>query len=656
MPRKKAVLVDASGWGLTKGQRKEIDDTRELYRNNFELFCKSELNIIDRDSPTGAAVKLFKWNAAQQKLNRTIDLIKLYNLRRTKELHAKDPRVPVSEFPVQVVILKPRKVGISTFLQARSIWRAEFEANISCLIMAHELGAARNIASISKRYLDLWRPLKNDYRKTIQKCTDNGIVWGTDPVVGKEWGSKIIVATGGMANKGTSRSFTYHFVHISEEAHFRSESEVSAALAATVPFKETYEESTANGIGGMFYDNYRNAADIESVLKGDIPPNWNGKFRFFFSWLEDPSYRLPITDQERDYILQSLSPRESQLMEHFKADIEQLAWRRYKIGSECTAQSEMDPEDYFNQEYPTEPDDAFVSTGSNAFYLRGLTKMHTQNRNDHFIAWQGHLTAMEAGECHKMETNYQPSCIMYRDPVPGSQYIIGVDTAEGLQHGDDSVISVWHRKGAEYMEEVARVINKATPDELANMVIFLARHYNDAFVIPECNNAGGALCLHIHRSGYPHMYIRENPEKISDQDRNHSFMFGFHTGARTKPLLVSAGQQACREGKILIRNKTALRQWEIYKNADGRYMAPEGEKDDCVMADLLAIWGHFSNAAPLARKYTGENEQKNTVNGREISEEDKQIWERLKKLKKEQAKLNQRRRVLRADAILQRIF
>lgn len=656
MPRKKATVVDSLGWGLTKGQRKEIDDTRDLYRNNFELFCKSELHIIDRDSPTGASVRLFKWNQAQHKLNRTIDLIKLYNLRRTKELHAKDPRAPVSEYPVQVVILKPRKVGISTYLQARSIWRAEFEANITCLIMAHELGAARNIASISKRYLDLWKPLKNDYRKEIHKCTDNGITWGTDPVVGKEWGSKIIVATGGMANKGTSRSFTYHFVHISEEAHFRSESEVAAALSATVPFKETYEESTANGIGGMFYDNYKNAADIESVLRGEIPAGWNGKFRFFFGWLEDPSYRLAITDNEREHITKSLSPRESQLMDQFGADLEQLAWRRYKIGSECSAQSEMDPEDYFNQEYPTEPDDAFVSTGSNAFYLRGLTKMHTQNRNDPFIAWQGHLTAMEGGECHKMQTNYQPSCILYRDPVPGGQYVMGIDTAEGLQHGDDSVISVWHRKGAEYMEEVARVINKAAPDELASMAVFLARLYNDAFIVPESNNAGGALCLHIHRSGYPYMYIRENPEKIAEQDKNHSFMYGFHTGTRTKPLLVSAGQQACREGKILIRNKTALRQWEIYKNADGRYMAPEGEKDDCVMADLLAIWAHFSHTAPLARKFSEEERKKVGNSTHELDAETHALWERMRKVKKEYADLQKRRRVVRTDAILGRFF
>jgi hypothetical protein len=406
----------------------------------------------------------------------------------------------------------------------------------------------------------------------------------------------------------------------------------------------------------MFYDNYKNAADIESVMMGNIPPGWNGKFRFFFGWHEDPTYMLAITDKERAHIEQTLSPRESQLQNTFNCTFEQLAWRRYKIGSECSAQSVMDPEDYFNQEYPTEPDDAFVTSGSNAFSLRPLTKMHTKNRNDPYVAWAGHLSAIEGGECHKQETNYQPSCTMYREPVPGGQYVMGVDTAEGLQHGDDSVISVWHRKGAEYMEEVARVINKAPPDELASMAVYLARHYNDAFIVPESNNAGGALCLHIHRSGYPYMYIRDNPEKIGEQDKNHSFLYGFYTGSRTKPLLVSAGQQACREEKILIRSKTALRQWEIYKNADGRYMAPEGEKDDCVMADLLAIWAHFTHVAPLVRKFTDEEKRKLSGVTRDLSAEEQDLWKKVQKYKKDYADLQKRRRVTRADAILGRYF
>lgn len=643
-----------TAWGLTAGQKKDIDATRALYRNNFELFCKRELFIIDRESSAGAGVKLFEWNEAQKRLNRTIDLVKLYNLRRSKKLHEKDPAVPISEFPVQLVILKPRKVGISTFLQARALWRCEFEPNIEALILAHEYAAAKNIASISKRYLDLWQPVKNDYRKKIDKLTDKHITWGVDPLSSRQWGSKMNVSTAGFSSKGSSRGFTYHYVHISEEAHFKSESEVSAALAATVPFKETYEESTANGIGGMFYDNFMNSADIETVMNGSVPENWNGKFRFFFAWYEDPAYKLPVTPEEEAYIKRTLSDREKQLIDQFKCSIEQLSWRRYKIGSECTSQSEMDPEDYFNQEYPTEPDDAFVTSGANAFSLKPLTEMHVRNGKHPVIQFQGHLSVIDGPErCLRMKTSYDPSFIVYTDPQPGAQYILGVDTAVGLQHGDNSVISVWHRKSHDSMEEVARVISKSTPDELASMAVYLGEIYNDAFIVPEANPPGNATCLYINKLGYHNVFIRENVEKIGEVDKDNSFMYGFITNARTKPLLVSAGQDAVRGRKIWIRSKTALRQWEIFRNADGRYMAPEGEKDDCVMADLLAVWAHFSGSAPLARKFQGqENQVEISGESRALSKELTDTWERIRKLKKHQASLRDKRQKMRVDDIL----
>ena len=644
-------------WGLTRGQEKELEATRDLYHKNFEVFCKSELWIVDRDSPTGVGVKPFELNAAQKKLLRTIDLIKLYNIRRSTQLNKENPEVNISEYPIQLVILKPRKVGISTFLQARALWRCEFEQNLNCLIMAHENGSARNIASISKRFIEKWEPHSVDYRKHIDRCTDKNIYWGKDQYTGKEWGSQIHVVSAGKATKGTTRGFTFHYVHISEEAHYQSESEVSAALAATVPFKETYEESTANGIGGMFHDNYTNSADIESVIQGRIPENWNGKFRFFFGWYEDPEYKLPVTDTERRAIESSLTPREKELIELFQVTTEQLAWRRYKIGSECTAQTEMDPEDYFNQEYPSEPHDAFVTSGTAAFSLRPLTDMHTAGKKLGIWHWQGHLTVVDTDDlCHRMATGHEPTCIQYLGPKPGAQYIIGVDTASGLAHGDQSVISVWWRKGLEWMEEVARVINKAQADDLARMAVFLAREYNDAFIIPEANPPGNATCLYIQRMGYTNCYMRENPERIGGDGIGDTFTLGFYTNLRTKPLLVTAGQDAVRNSRILNLNRTAIRQWEIYRNNAGKYCAPEGEKDDCVMADLLCVWAHFTGAAPLVRKWHTENGEVEDEKSRAVSAENEKLWAQLRKIKKAIAKNNGRKRARNIEDLLGRFM
>lgn len=644
-------------WGLTRNQKKEIEATRDLYKNNFELFCKNELHIIDRDDPSGVAVKKFKWNVAQKKLNETVELIKLYNLRRSRELNKENPSVPVSEFPVEVVILKPRKVGISTWLQGRSLWRSEMQSNINCLIMAHELDSAKNIVAISQRFINLWEEGKCKFRKTIDSCVDNKIVWGSDPVTGKPWSSQIIVKTGGTRTKGTSRGYTYHFVHISEEAHFQSDSEVASSLAATVPFKETYEESTANGLGGMFYENFNNAAYIHDIMEGRVPPDWNGKFKFFFSWIDDPDYSKAITPVEAEAIKNTLSPREKDLIERFKCTTEQLAWRRYKIRGECSNQSIMDPEDYFNQEYPTEPVDAFVTSGTGAFALKPLTSMAFKNRMNPKPAWQGNISPAENGECYLQETTYESTCTMFKLPEPGCQYIMGVDTAEGLLHGDDSVISVWWRKSYDYIEEVARIIGKFEADELSTLAIYMAKKYNEAFIVPEANGQGSATTLFLQKSGYPFIYIRENPHRMGDTDQANTFVFGFMTNRASKPMLVASGQQAVREGKLWIRSKVALRQWELYRNVGGKFQAPTGEKDDCVMADLLAVWAHFSGSAPLSHKYMGPDKNNPDPKIVEMSDEIKASWEKINKIKRAHQASRMHRPVVRPlNDALRRFF
>jgi hypothetical protein len=49
---------------------------------------------------------------------------------------------------------------------------------------------------------------------------------------------------------------------------------------------------------------------------------------------------------------------------------------------------------------------------------------------------------------------------------------------------------------------------------------------------------------------------------------------------------------------LIERNQTIVH----LKNEDGKYTAPPGGNDDAVMADMLAIWAHFTGKCPLIRK------------------------------------------------------
>lgn len=597
---------------ITEEQRETIEKHRMRYSRNLPAFARECLRIIDRDSPLGAEIKPFSLNACQLALHKYIESIKEFNIERSRAMNKRDRSIPITEFPIGVVVLKARKVGVSTYLQLRAFHRCEFYPHNNCLIMAHEASASENILKISKRFDEQFElPEALPIRKPISRINDKLVEWTKDDNNIDSWDSRIVVKTAGTKTSGTSRSFSWHFVHVSEEAHFASSDEVSATLAACVKYCETYEESTAKGTGGLFYDTWQAAMKLEDVRelwrKGEpIPAWWNGKFQFFWSWLDDPAYRRTVEDWEANQILSTLSPTEEDLVKRFNATVEQLAWRRWKLTGECSAQKELDPEDYFHQEYPTEPHDAFVSSGTNAFNQRALLSLQHQYK-DKKPLWTGEvLVDIESDPDTAVRLVKQPArdtIKVWEEPDPEADYIMGLDTAEGLQHGDYTVLSIWNRMDDTLLREACRVRGKINPDEIALIAFRLARMYNDAFIVPEANSPGNATCTKLVRLQYPFIYHRDNPEMVSDRHQGDiSFTAGFRTSPQNKPLLISDGQDALRNNRIQIFDPAALTEWLHYKNDDGKYAAPKGECDDCVMADLLAIYGHFSGKAPKVRR------------------------------------------------------
>jgi hypothetical protein len=58
----------------------------------------------------------------------------------------------------------------------------------------------------------------------------------------------------------------------------------------------------------------------------------------------------------------NLDPEEQDLLNNHGADLEQISWRRWAIPNRCQGYV-----DKFHQEYPTTPEEAFISTGTPAF-------------------------------------------------------------------------------------------------------------------------------------------------------------------------------------------------------------------------------------------------------------------------------------------------
>jgi len=84
-------------------------------------------------------------------------------------------------------------------------------------------------------------------------------------------------------------------------------------------------------------------------------------------------------------------------------------------------------------------------------------------------------------------------------------YVMGVDTAEGLGHGDYSCAHVLDLNTGEL---VASWHGHIPPDALADEVLSLGLWYRDALCCVEANNHGLTTITQLRQLGYPNLFRR----------------------------------------------------------------------------------------------------------------------------------------------------
>ena len=138
-----------------------------------------------------------------------------------------------------------------------------------------------------------------------------------------------------------------HFFHASEVAFWPKAKQGMAAVLQMVPASvdtTVILESTANGVGGAFYDIFQQAVDrvrTTGGLEGYIP--------VFFPWHKFPEYQRLVP---RSFILEQ---DEREIKTEFSLSDEQIFWRRLKV------QELGGDESLFRQEYPASAEQHEVS-------------------------------------------------------------------------------------------------------------------------------------------------------------------------------------------------------------------------------------------------------------------------------------------------------
>ena len=498
---------------------------------------------------------------------------------------------------VRMIVLKARRFGISTYVQGRYFHHTAMNRNRNTHICTHSKAATSVMFGMTKL---MEQHLPKEVKPAMKYSGKQELVWDSDS--GGLNSSYSLSTVGGREVRGAK----IDFLHCSEVASWGEGGEdyLLGLLNCVVQQFQTEAviESTASGVGGVFHDMYWDAATGDS--------GWEA---VFFPWYIFSHYKKPFKDEEeRQRFADSLGndPRyggeeESNLLGvtteydigddeplSFKVGLEELHWRRECIRTQC--QHDLTK---YHQEYPSTAREAFVSTGRGVFDRERLNAMsiHAQkiSREQPPSLFHIPVNAWLDGnrkEKYVIEQSEDGDLQVWERPVANKEYRVGVDVSEGLEIGRDTDWSVAVVMDVGSYQEVATLRCKIDPDLLAWQLYAIGKWYNWANILCERNNHGLVTLKFLSDV---HLYPNIYSEKILDERSSRTARkLGFHTTAKSKPLIIDYLKELIREGEIRVNSPVLVDELQTFVNLpNGKMEAQHGSKDDCVMALAIAAFG-----------------------------------------------------------------
>jgi len=486
--------------------------------------------------------------------------------------------------PVRLIILKSRKVGCSTLIEALGQHYCQFSKHANAKCIAHLKDSTKEIFGIAKRYQQNLPDFFDEIAPA--RVIGHSIQW--------THGSRFAIQTQGATD--AARGSTPDFLHLSELALWwknrRATSDEDVLQSQLGSLEDKFGttciiESTAHGAAGAFYNRFWQAWKNEP---GNI-------FRaLFFGWQEHVHYRLPAEHGDKalhERLIRAHKSDEKQLfyemasqqgwdvfwadrMIEFNLEPCQVRWAlqtlRTKFGGDLVR---------FDTEYPLSPQIAFTSSAKSPFDQVAVEEISRRLIDDPPACTQGEL----------LQDNMQlvPGTDDWRIwhlPDPTHEYLVTIDSAHGVEDGDFSCIQVLDRTTR---EQVAEYYARQPPDITARQAALAGRAYNNALLVPEIDGPGLAVVrelLDMYRGdGYTNLYVRST-------SGNWTQRFGFRTQSQgQREAAIAALGKAIRLRSWTFNSLRLMGECKTFiENMRGRAEAMPGAHDDAVMAMSIAIY------------------------------------------------------------------
>ena len=495
------------------------------YENNFTSFASEQIKIITKDTSKGFVP--FNFNDCQIKITEAL-----------QEQQDKTGRV-------RAIILKARQQGISTYCAGRVFWKSYFSPHSRSVVMAHDSATSDALFSMSKNLIRNMEGnlVPNEITSNAKEIKIQSPAYKDKDAVGSY---RLYTAGSPEAGRGTTPTIA----HLSEIAFWTHDEKILAGLFQGISQAEGTEvilESTANGAQGEFYRLWKGAVAGE-----------NEYLPIFLPWFITPEYRRTAPEG------MELTLEEEEIVENYKLDLDQMYWRRLKIAEGGKLK--------FQQEYPATADEAFIVSGSNVFNIEKLNSLiprAEQRRSE----WDP--------SSKMFDENKEGNLSIYEYPKWEEPYVIGADVSLGV--GQDYSAAVVMNNSYEIVAVYRN--NRIDPSMWGELLFYLGRYYNNAFLAVESNSMGIATLQKLEQMGYLNLYKQTKMANVSNEE---GMRLGFRTTSASKPVIIGNLKNLIDNEDIMIPAPILIRELKDYiATASGKTEAAPGCYDDTVIS--LAI-------------------------------------------------------------------
>lgn len=309
--------------------------------------------------------------------------------------------------------------------------------------------------------------------------------------------------------------------------------------------------STTNGVGNWYHITYTKAEDGQNEFHPIFIPWWRYPGRSN-PWLDDLLKKIKTNEWTKNQVKKFIEEKkEEQLSYEGNPKTAPWLWKRRH-----NAKTEKD----FQQEILAE----FLGSGESVITPASIQRI-------------------EKGIRDPISVDALPQPVIER-PIPGlwcwkdvqstHQYIMAVDTATG--HGKD--FSVFQLIDVNTNEQAAEYKYQIPTDQFGVIIKYIARYYNQAYVMIECNHPGPAVFNEVYLSKtdpYYNVYARNKGKDV----------VSWETTPKSRVLLIEAYFKDIENGYTKIYSERLLEEIKVFIwNDNGKAEAMKGYNDDLVIA------------------------------------------------------------------------